>query len=422
VGGFKITAPIVIDYANIQIEGDLYGAGSTIYPYDCAAFVVDGAGKTGGYCFNVILKDLWINNTNVTTAQDYSVYFSDCYRCKAINVRINNSVVDTATGFTTVFKTGGVQLDNDYSGLFVIGTGNTGSGRLISLEHTSGVPVLTRPDAENAYNGIYIAANVSADIYSPYIERCGNPVILLAGSSPTETPHVNIFGGEIDLPSATTNGITFTGTFSSGEVISIDGVRFTSSDHATKKNALVTSGMTWSNSNKINLANIDWSWITQPSLLNRYADITPYNPYVTASWPRNVYTITKTAIPDNTATAIFTLSDFAAGAVYNPIFVKIKAFATHNGYDVAFEDSVYSFVQRNASDLNITTKQISASNIYYAGTANFAITTFEMSYDASAFTSVVFNLTSDFNNAVVTTLAEVYFTVEVIGPALFTAN
>jgi len=406
IGAFKITSALVPNYANLLVEGDIYGFGSVIYPYNCAAFVVDGTGAVGGFCFNILLRNLTIDNTNVTNVQAYSVLFNDCYRCATQGVRIVNSAVDTATGFTSVLKLGGQQLANRYHA-FVIGDGNTGSGRLISVENTVGVVSLDHPDAENAHQGIYIAPNASVDIVSPHLERNGSSIIISAGNAPTQTPQVNIKGGVIDLGSATSNGIVLTGTFSNNEVIGIDGVRFTSNDHATKKSGIVTSAMNWSNANKLKIDNIDWSWIDYPDELQSYAEITPTPPM--AQGDSRVYRFVKTGIADNVATDIFKITGIETNNSEG-IYIHVKAWTVHNGHGRAHEHSVFMVNDRSDTDAKVNTKQIESQG-QETSSANYSITTFAVTAAVST-NDIIFSLTSDFNNAIVTTI-QARFVVEI---------
>ena len=351
-GAFKITSPIEIDYANITIEGNLHGFGSVIYPHNCAAFKIDGTDKSGGYCFNVTLKDFTISGNNVSTAQDYCILLKNAYRCLFSNLRITQVPVDTSSGFSTVIKTEGTNLVNHFDRVYINGAGNTGSGRVFSIEsNESSTIFMTQCDAENAFQGIYVAANSRVEMISPYLERCGTSIFIEAGTgTPEQTPHINIYGGTIDLPSSSSIGVNFSGTFSRDEIINIDGLRFSSTDHATKKKGFVTSAMTWSNDNKISITNVDWSWIDKPSELYHSAYIKPLNPYEEDLLDIKRYTFKITSLADNTATDVFKVDGLPSANPYEPVFVRVRVWESFNGNGRALEESV--FVIQDRSDAN----------------------------------------------------------------------
>lgn len=262
----KLSSPINME-RNSGIVGDLYGFKSGLLPQDCPALIVDGSLITGGFIFNVILRNFTIWNKDVTNAIDYSVLTNYCYRSIFQDIRIIGSNI-SSNNISNVLDIKGIQNANTYQNIIISGTGNNGSGACINIKNTGGTVVLKGADTEHAYRGIYCEPNARADIYSPYMERCGTGIRIMAGSTPTQTPHINIHGGTIDLASSTSVGIAFEGTFENNEMINIDGVRFSSNDHDTKNNAIVTSAMTWNNKNKIILSGLDWSWIKKPYILN----------------------------------------------------------------------------------------------------------------------------------------------------------
>lgn len=280
-GNFRYTTALNIDYANITIEGVGFGpGGSVLRPVDCVALIMDGSVVTGGFCFNVFLRNFRIDNTNVTVPMDYSVLLKDFYRCGIDDVFIVNSNIDNTTGFTKVVDIAGSVNASPIDGIIVIGSNDTHpTGYGIHVENTSGVVVLNNADVENCARGIMIEANARVNLLQPYTERTGTGIWIEDGVSPTQTPHINITGGVCSLGSSTASGLIISGNFADRETINIDGLKFTSEDHATKNNGINLGALNWLNVNKIRIANIDWSWIDPPPANTQtWLDISPFTP------------------------------------------------------------------------------------------------------------------------------------------------
>lgn len=277
-GVFKRSTPLTIA-TNTQLYGDMYGFTSAIRAYDCPAIVMDGLAVEGGFCFNNIIRDLSIWLDNVTTSVPYGIYTNNAYRCKLENIRfIGGEISDSK--MNNLLHIDGIQNHNDYTKIIAMGaTENSASGNAIKVSNTGGSVVLFQPDVEAGNKGIYIAPNAKVDIYSPYTERCSVAIDINAGSSPAQTPTINVFGGNIQLASATAVGYRFSGNFNNREVINIFGTSFNTDDKLTKNNAFKFNAFQWSNRNRINLTGIDWSWIATPYGLQQVADITPYSSY-----------------------------------------------------------------------------------------------------------------------------------------------
>lgn len=275
-GMFKRTEPLILR-TNTYLSGDMYGFTSGIRPYDCPAIIMDGHNVTGGFCFNNVVKDLSIWLDGITQSIPYAILSRNSYRSKFECIRfMGGSVSDALTN--NLLHIDGIQNMNDYTKIFASGKGNSGSGSAIRVSNTGGKVVLNMPDVEGSFKGIDIQSNARVDIYSPYTERCGVAIDINAGMSPEQTPTVNIYGGSIDLASATSTGIRLMGDFSHGEIINIIGTSFSSTDHLTKKGAFKLGNSTWSGSHKINISGIDWSWIDFPEQLQAISVITPVSP------------------------------------------------------------------------------------------------------------------------------------------------
>ena len=418
-GAYKITSPLVINYANITIEGDLNGFGSVIYPYDCAAFVIDGTGKTGGWCFNVILKDFTIYANNVTNAQDYLILLKSSYWCSFENLRISGFTLQSG-GLESAIKFEGTLLGCHMNRVHARAAALTASGKVFHIATSEDTTLfMTQCDPENSFQGVYIEPNARVELISPYIERCGTSILINAGTgSPTQTPQVNIYGGTIDIPSATAAGIIIKGSFSRNEIINIDGVRFSSNDHATKKNAITLDTFSWTNENKINLTNIDWSWINADSDLYHSAYIKPVNPFEENLLDIKRHTLKKTNLSSGVAVDVFKIDGMPTTSPFAPVYLRLRAWSGFNGYGRALEESVFVIHDRFDTNAFVTTKAVVASQLDH-DSANYEIYTFAMSTTENT-DNVTFSLTTTFNTAIVAQLPEVYFDIEVVGDGEFT--
>jgi len=422
-GNYKITSPLVLG-RNCVLEGGLFGFNSRISPRDCAAFLIDGSLVTGGFAFNCALRNILVDCSGVTTAQDYLILLNNCYRVLVEQVRFSSA--NNSSLIASGIKTTGIQNMNTLRRVFVIGDGSaapTGSGILYA--HSSGVVYSENCDVEEWQKGQVITNGASVDIYSPYSERVANGITITAPStSPTETQVVNIHGGALKLASATSVGLNLIGSFSDNEVLNISGLRFESDDHVTKTKGINLDGsFSWANTNRITLDGIDWSWIAKPAALAAVSHITPYNPYTlgTGALESTTYSIKKASVADNTATDVFSISPRLPADLtpFQPIYVRVKAFAEHNGFGGALEESLFVVRERAGTSTYVTTKQIIAQVREDGGAVNYAFTTFALTATAGA-SSVVFSLTSDFATTIIDTI-DAYFVIEVIGAADFAA-
>ena len=418
-GAFKITSPLVIDYANITIEGDLNGFGSAIYPHDCAAFVIDGTGKPGGWCFNVILKDFTISAQNVTNAQDYLILLKNSYWCSFENLRLTGFTVESG-GLESAIKFEGILLGCHMNRVQARGAALTASGKGFHIATNEDTTLfMTQCDPENVFQGFYIEPNARVELISPYIERCPVSVHINAGTgTPSQTPQVNIYGGSIDIPSATSIGIIIQGSFSRDEMINIDGVRFSSSDHSTKKNAIVLDTFSWANENKINLTNIDWSWISLDADLYHSSYIKPINPFEENLLDIKRHTLKKTNVSSGVSTDIFKVDGMPTSSPFAPVYLRVRGWAGFAGYGRALEESVFVIHDRFDTNAFVTTKAVVASQLDH-DSVNYEIYTFAMSTTENT-DNVTFSLTTTFNTTLVSQLPEVYFDVEVVGDGEFT--
>jgi hypothetical protein len=417
-GIYKITSPLVLD-TNVFIQGDVFNAGGTqIAPYDCAAFVIDGSTVTGGFAFNIQIKSLYINCTNITNAQDYVIYLNDSYRVTLEDIRIQNAVVSTSD-ITSIVKVRGINNVNTLSRIYAVGTANSGSGSAFDIDVGKGSLIVDTCDAENANKGFYIALNSQVDIRSPYMERCGQAIYLYPTTLTSEgQPQVNIFGGYINLASATSNGVYIAGTFNKSEVINIYGLRFASNDHATKTKGFNTSTMVWDNTNHININGVDWSWIDTPDELRTAANITPDNPYLNSAQNKEEHIFKITNLADATATDVFKIEGMVTGSPFPPVYLKVRVYESFNGWGRALEESAFLIQDRSDQSAFTTTKQVIAS-VQETDSANFSITTLEVSATENS-DNVTFSVTSDFNTAILSTMPEVYFYVTMVGTAKLT--
>lgn len=417
-GIYKITSPIQLDQ-NVFLQGEVYNFGGTqIVPYDCAAFKIDGSLVSGGFAFNIQIKSFFINCTNITNAQDYVIYLNDSYRVTLEDIRIQNAVVSTSD-ITSIVKVRGVNNVNTLSRIYAIGTNNSGSGSAFDINVGKGNLIVDTCDPENVNKGFYIALNSQVDIRSPYAERCGQAIYLYPTTLTSDgQPQVNIFGGYINLGSATSNGVYIGGTFNKSEVINIYGLRFASNDHATKTKAFNTSTMVWDNTNHININGVDWSWVDTPDALRTAAYITPDNPYLNSVQPKEEHIFYITSLADNTATNVFKIEDMETGSPYPPVYLKVRVYESFNGWGRALEESVFLIQDRSDQNAFTTTKQIIAA-VQETDSANFSISTLAVSATENT-DNVTFSVTSDFNTAILSTMPRVYFYVTMVGTGKLT--
>lgn len=411
----KNSSPILVT-KNTRIIGDEIGFTCGLRPQDCAAIEIDGDNADDGFAFNVLLENFLIWCVDVTSATDHIILINDSYRCKLDNIRITACDVGTSN-ISNIVKITGTQYLTTLNRVMAIGTANSGAGNCFYIGNSSGHLTLRECDAEDAYVSFFYAANARVDNLQPYSERAGTAHRITSASSPTETPMINIRGGSLSLTSGSSTGVLFSGTFANSEVINIDGLKVTSNDHATKNTAFGVSSLTWSNANKIKISGMDWSWIGAPNKLRTAAEITPYNPYYVRSLAKANYCFQKTGIADNTATDIFSLGSFNTSSPYPPVYVKIKAFASFNGYGRAIEESVFVIQDRSDANAYVSTKQIIAQ-VREDDAANYSITTFFITATESS-NAITFSITSDFNTAVQSSL-RAHFDIEVIGEATLT--
>lgn len=277
-GVFKRTTPLVVK-TNTNLSGDMYGFTSAIRAYDCPAILMDGNGVAGGFCFNNIIRNLSIWLDNITIPVLYGIYSNNAYRCKLENIRfIGGEISDSK--MNSLLHIDGIQNHNDYTKIIAMGSvEGSSSGCGIKISNTGGSVVLNQPDVEAAFKGILIAPNSKIDIYSPYTERCSVAIDINAGSGPSQTPSVNVFGGNIQLASATSVGVRFNGNFSHGEIVNIMGTTFSTDDKDTKNHAFKFNTFGWVGQPRIYLSGIDWSWIDKPLQLQGSAVISPINPF-----------------------------------------------------------------------------------------------------------------------------------------------
>ena len=417
-GIYKITSPIQLD-TNVFLQGEVYNFGGTqIVPYDCAAFKIDGDLVDDGFAFNVRIKDMFINCTNVTNAQDYIIYLNNAYRCNLENIRIQNVAV-SSSDVAAIVKVRGTNYINRLKEVYAIGTNNTGSGAGFDINVGKGNLVLQHCDSENLNRGFLIAMNSQVDMISPYCERVGQGIrIEPATLTSNGQPQLNVFGGYVDMPSSGSSGVLFSGTFNKDEIINFYGFRVGSNDHATKKTGFSTSGLTWSNDNHININGFDWSWVDTPSELRTAAYITPDNPYLNTAQNKEEHIFKITSLADNTATDVFKIEGMTTGDPYPPVYLKVRVYESFNGWGRALEESVFLIQDRSDQSAFTTTKQ-SIASVQETDSANFSITTLEVSATENS-DNVTFSVTSDFNTAVLSTMPEVYFYVTMVGTGKLT--
>jgi len=417
-GTYKITSTIQLD-TNVFLQGEVYNfSGTQIVPYDCAAFKIDGDLVDGGFAFNIRIKDMFINCTNVTNAQDYIIYLNDAYRCNLENIRIQNVTV-SSSHVAAIVKVRGTNYVNRLKEVYAIGAGNTGSGSGFDINVGKGNLVLQHCDSENVNRGFLISMNSQVDIISPYCERAGQSIrIEPATLTSNGQPQLNVFGGFVDLPSSGSSGVIFNGTFNKDEIINFYGFRVGSNDHSTKKTAFNTGGLTWSNDNRININGFDWSWVSKPDGLRTAAYITPDNPYLNTAQNKEEHIFKITSLADNTATDVFKIEGMTTGSPYPPVYLKVRVYESFNGWGRALEESVFLIQDRSAQSAFTTTKQ-SIASVQEADSANFSITTLEISATENS-DNVTFSVTSDFNTAILSTMSEVYFYVTMVGTGKLT--
>jgi hypothetical protein len=258
----------------------MFGFTSGIRPYNCPAIIMDGVNTVGGFCYNLILSNIMIWLDQITASVPYGIYTNNAYRCKLENIRFSQGTVSDSF-MNTLLHIDGIQNHNDYTKIIAMGgTENSSSGSAIKVSNTGGSVVLNQPDVEAAFKGIQIAANAKVDIYSPYTERCSVAIDVSAGNTPPQTPTVNVFGGNIQLASATAVGYRFSGAFDNNEVVNIFGTSFSTDDKATKNNGFkFDSSFSWQGKPRINIEGVDWSWIKKPIQLQGSAVISPINPF-----------------------------------------------------------------------------------------------------------------------------------------------
>ena len=417
-GTYKITSPIQLDQ-NVFLQGEVYNFGGTqIVPYDCAAFKIDGSLVSGGYAFNVHIKDMFINCTNVTNAQDYIIYLNSAYRCNLENIRIQNVSV-SSSAVASIVKVRGTNYVNRLREIYAIGVSNSGSGAGFDINVGEGNLIVDHCDSENLNRGFLIAMNSQVDMISPYCERTGQGIrIEPATLTSNGQPQLNVFGGYVDMPSSGSAGVLFNGTFNKNESINFYGFRVGSNDHATKKTAFNTSALTWSNDNKINISGFDWSWVDTPDALRTAAYITPDNPYLNSVQPKEEHIFYITSLADNTATNVFKIEDMETGSPYPPVYLKVRVYESFNGWGRALEESVFLIQDRPDQNAFTTTKQIIAA-VQETDSANFSISTLAVSATENT-DNVTFSVTSDFNTAIISTMPRVYFYVTMVGTGKLT--
>jgi hypothetical protein len=415
---YKITSPIQLN-TNVFLQGEVFNFGGTqIVPYDCAAFVIDGDLVPGGYAFNVRIKDMFINCTNVTNSQDYIVYLNNAYRVELENIRIQNAIV-SSSDVASIVKVRGTNFVNTLHRVYAIGTSNSGSGAGFDISVGEGNLVVDTCDSENLNRGFQIAMNSQIDLRSPYTERVGVGLYIVPTTLTSQgQPQLNVYGGYFNIPSATSVGILFNGTFNKNEIINFYGIRFGSNDHATKNVAFNTGALVWSNSNRININGVDWSWISRPDSLRTSAYITPDNPYLNTVQNKEEQIFKITNLADNTATDVFKIEGMTTGAPYPPVYLKVRVYESFNGWGRALEESVFLIQDRSDQSAFTTTKQVIAS-VQETGAANYSISTLSMTATENT-DNVTFSVTSDFNTAIIATMPEVYFYVTMVGTGQLT--
>lgn len=401
---------------NTRIKSGLTGFANRLIPVDCAPFTVDGVDGSGGFAFEIKIDDIMIDLSEITVPVTNAMLFKNAYRCHMRRVRFHDAIVNTSTGITTVIKTEGTCNHLIFEDIVINGQANTGSGILVDLAHDEGSVTFKNPDLENAYFGMRFGGNVVADVYSPYFERLGTGFVFTPATSADGVYSVNIYGGTVKVPSASSRALRFEGTFSRDEKIVIDGLEFQTSNHATKTTMFSASAFIWQNEHPLILSNLDFSWITDPpqSVINaaRFSPVHPFNN--TGGMRQQKFLFQIDDLADATATDIFRLSEFNDTTPYQPVLVKVRAFTSHYGYGRAIDHAEWIIQARNGTNPYVGTKQ-SIVSLQEDDAANYSITTFTVTAASSTLDEVDFQITSDFNNSIVTTLNEVFFEVEVLG-------